>query len=303
MKVGEKLKVAYIVSIAHGLDAWTYREIDGLENNNTNVSLFPLKFRAGPYMPEAELDIYWFNWITVFLFQPWYFVRDPVKYLTLWFEALKTHSLPYLLVGFDFARQMSKRKIQFIDCVFADHKFFIGFYCKRIINLPLSIAIYGYELKNNTNWVILKQALPYADTIIVNCDYNKQLLAKISGNAIADKAKFIRHFAEVPDKAASTKIKILHVGGIKSQKGHAQLFKAIKSLGELSDNIEVWVAGYPGDINIQELALESGIADKVKIFESIPDQVLELLYQQCDIFYLPSITLRDGVSEGLGFPY
>ena len=45
---------------------------------------------------------------------------------------------------------------------------------------------------------MLKKALPDADTIIVNCDFNKQLLADIAGREIAERAQIVRHFAEMP---------------------------------------------------------------------------------------------------------
>jgi colanic acid/amylovoran biosynthesis glycosyltransferase len=299
MGKSKKLKVAYIISIAHGLDAWTYREIEALIERDIQVTLFPLRFRPGPYAPNPNWDCYKFKWSKVILKQLWGFTNHPIKYLCLLYEALKMHSLGYFLLGVDFSEQMSKRKIDLIHCVFGDHKFFVGYYCKKILNIPLSVALYGYELKNNPNWRMLKKALPLADTIIVNCDYNKQLLADFAGQNISEKVNVIRHFAQIPDIPDIKKIRILIVGGFVPRKGHDVLFKAVKALGPGADEVEVWVVGYQGPVDVQQLAHDSGVEDKVIVFGAVADQGLKYLYQNCDIFCLPSKTDSRGVNEGL----
>ena len=299
MGKSKKLKVAYIVSMNPGLDAWTYREIQVLTEKDIQITLFPLRFRPGPYMPPAHWDVYSFKWIKVILCQPWWFICRPLKYLSLLLEAFKTHSLAYFLLGNDFSQQMSKRNIDMIHCVFGDHKFFVGYYCKKILDIPLSVALYGYELRANPNLSMLKRALPDADTIIVNCDYNKELLADIAGREIAERAQLVRHFSEIPVVADQTKVRILMVGGFIVRKGHDVLFKAIKALGPTAAGVEVWVAGYPGPVDVHQLARDLGVEDKVIVFGSIEDRGLEFLYQNCDIFCLPSKTDSRGVNEGL----
>jgi colanic acid/amylovoran biosynthesis glycosyltransferase len=296
---GKKLKVAYIVSLNPGLDAWTYREIQVLTENDIQITLFPLRFLRGPYMPKSDWDIYFFKWIKVILSQPWCFICRPFRYLSLFLEAIRTHSFVYFLLGNTFSQQMSKRNIDMVHCVFGDHKFFIGYYCKKLLDIPLSVALYGYELKANPNLSMLKRALPDADTIIVNCDYNKQLLAHIAGREIADRAQVVRHFAEIPVVPAQTKVRILMVGGFIVRKGHDILFKAIMALGPTADEVEVWIAGYPGPVDVNQLARDHGVEDKVIVFGSIEDKGLEFLYQNCDIFCLPSKTVSGGVNEGL----
>jgi glycosyltransferase involved in cell wall biosynthesis len=125
------------------------------------------------------------------------------------------------------------------------------------------------------------------------------LLGQIAGNELGQKAKVIRHYAQIPVNGHFDKVKILIVGRFMERKGHDLLFQAVRGLGAEADNIEVWVAGLPGTVDVQHLAHDLGVEDKVRIFGSVTDQALDVLYQQCDIFCLPSRTDSQGVSEGL----
>jgi colanic acid/amylovoran biosynthesis glycosyltransferase len=299
VNIDERPHVAYIVSIAHGLDAWTYREMDALTEGGLKVTIFPLRYNPGPYMPKQEWDCYRFNKLLVFLHQLTSLLRHPASYIRLFSEALKTHSLGYFALAIDFSRQMARRKVDMIHCVFGDHKFFVGYYCKRILRIPLSVALYGYELRRNPNLTMLLRALPLADAVIVNCDFNKKLLTDIAGEKIGARTRVIRHFAQIPAVERSARVKILVVGGFVARKGHDILFKALRELGPGAEKIEVWVAGYPGPVDVEQLARDLGVADHVRVFGAIADQGINVLFRECDIFCLPSRTVAGGANEGL----
>jgi colanic acid/amylovoran biosynthesis glycosyltransferase len=161
------------------------------------------------------------------------------------------------------------------------------------------VALYGYDLKANPNWHLFRKSVQSADTIIVNCEFNKHLLAEIAGSEVGQRANVIRHYAHIRSSQREERISILIVGGFVERKGHSLLFRALKTLGSEINNIEVWVAGYPGPVDVMDLAWEIGVEDKVRMFGCVSDQVLELLYHECDIFCLPSKTDSHGVSEGL----
>ncbi len=299
MSNGEKRNIAYIVSMPHGLDAWTFREIYALAEDAINVTIFPLRYASGPYMPEQGWDCYRYNKWLVVLRQFLWLIRQPTTYIPLLIESIETRSLIDFLLGFDFAQQMAKRGVEMIHCVFGDHKLFIGYYCKRILGIPLSVALYGYDLRYNPNWSMFRRAMELCDSIIVNCDFNKHLLCEIAGNELGQKARVIRHYAQIPGDNRHDKARILIVGGFVERKGHDLLFQAVSSLGADADDVEVWVAGYPGPVDVRQLAREFGVEDKVRIFGSVTDHGLDFLYRQCDIFCLPSRTNTQGVSEGL----
>lgn len=291
--------IAYVISMPHGIDRWTFREIEGLRSRGLNISLFPIRYATGPYMPLASWHCY--------RFQRWHVIAQQVialiqmrgSYLSLVREALQTHTLVDLLLAIAFSQQMKRWHIEHIHCVFGDHKLFVGYYCKKLLHIPLSVAIYGYELKANPNWDMFQRALAACDEVITNCDYNGKLVKQYGGDHVTDKLHVIRHYADVIPARPRTLFNILIVGGFSERKGHDVLFKAIRALGDQAHCLEVWVAGYAGTVDVGALAHQLGVEAHVRIFGAVSDEMVNFLYQQCDLFCLPSRTDQDGISEGL----
>lgn len=294
-----KARVAYVVSMPHGLDAWTYREIATLKDQGVAVTIYSLKYRFGPYMPKADWYCYRPNKWLVVLRQPFLLLTNPTTYIQLLFEAFATRTLIDFFLAADFAQSMAKRKIDIIHCVFGDHKLFVGYYCKRILGLPLSVALYGYELRANPNWSMFRHAIQQVETVIVNCEYNRDLLEKNAGKQVALRSRIIRHHAEIPTKDDMNKVRVLMVGGFEERKGHKLLLEAVGRLGNDGVNVEVWVVGYPGKVDVRSIVLEKGLENKVRVFGSISDETLAYFYRECHIFCLPSQTDTRGVSEGI----
>jgi colanic acid/amylovoran biosynthesis glycosyltransferase len=282
-----------------GMDRWTFREIEALAEERIRISIFPTKCETGPYMPKPDWDCYVFKKWLVGLRQAWWLGKSPFTYIRLLFEALRTSSLVDFLLACDFAHHMVKIGVIRIHCVFGDHKLFIGYYCKRILGIPLSVALYGYDLRANPNWRMFRRAVRLCDDIIVNCEFNRHLLEQVAGSEVARDARVIRHYADIPAGNSAGKVKVLIVGGFRERKGHDLLFRAVQSLTEEAGNVEVWVAGYKGPVDVEQLARDFGVADKVRVFGEVSDRVVDLLFEECDIFCLPSRTDKDGVNEGL----
>ena len=81
------------------------------------------------------------------------------------------------------------------------------------------------------------------------------------------------------------------------KKGHKFLLEALKSL-ERSD-WELWVVGGKVDlgsrtIDVAAIVSQMGLDKQVSLLGRVSDDALAALYQACDIFFLPSITERDG---------
>jgi colanic acid/amylovoran biosynthesis glycosyltransferase len=161
--------------------------------------------------------------------------------------------------------------------------------------------LYGYELRANPNWQVFRQTINHCDSIVVNCDFNKQLLAECVGEELAQDAYVIRHYADIPAIADGRcdRVRVLIVGGFEERKGHDILFKAVKALGADLAHVELWVAGYRGCVDVEQLARDLGLSEQVRIFGAVSEPVLDFLYECCDIFCLPSRADQSGVSEGL----
>ncbi|MCL4488732.1 MAG: glycosyltransferase family 4 protein [Chloroflexi bacterium] len=289
-----QIRIAYILSMKSGLRGWLYREIEELAKSGAAVTLFPTKYTLGAYAPKPEWALYVYNPINVLLRQAYYLWHSPRLYLRLLKVAFRTKSLVDFVLGFDFAHQMRKRHVERVHCVPGGHQLFIGYYVKSILKIPLSVAIYGYELDANPNWGMAREALEVCDVIVTNCEHKKRQLIELFGN---DKirAEVIRHWHE-PVKTGDGKVRGLVVAGFLERKGHRVLFEAMKGL----DDLNLWVAGYPGPVDVAQLARDAGVADRVAILGEVTDEVLQFLYQSCDLFVLPSKAGSDsGVEEGV----
>lgn len=298
---GEKLNLAYITSMKHGLSAFNYRELEELTKLGLNIFLFPTKYGTGPYMPKKNWDCYVYNPYKVLFKQFFFFMRNPIKYVKILAEAVKSKSLMDMVIAFDFANQMRKKNVDRIHCHHGDHKLFIGYYCKKILNIPLSVTIHSHSLYVNPNWKMFKKSLDACDTIVSISDYNKRMLTEKFG-VDSKKVQVIRLFVDTEEFRPDKTNKILIVGQFTERKGHEILFNAVKKLNR--NDIKIWVVGegtwdQVGFVDVRQLAKDMDLEDKVVFFGMISDEVLMELYELCDIFCLPSRTASDGNKEGI----
>ena len=298
----EENNVGYILSMqVGGLLHFHYREIEELINSGINITIFPTKYSEGPYMPKKGWDCYVYRPLSVLLKQPKYFFTiGPSKYVRLFFEAIKSNSIIEFMLACDFSDQMKKRKIKWIHCHFGDRKLFIGYFCKRILNIPLSVTIHAHELYANPNKKMFKKSLNACDNIISISEYNKNLLLN-RFDIDERKVAVIRLFVDSEESDAT---KILIVGQIAERKGQDILLKAVKKINR--KDIKIWVVGGEWEKNseynidtLSNLAKEIGIKENVVFFAQVSDETLKILYKSCDIFCLPSRTPKSGQKEGI----
>ena len=103
------MHVAYIVSMPYGMDKWSFQELEGLSEHNIDVTVFPLKYAIGPYMPKEGWGLYVLSKWQLALRQPLWLLRFPIRYVTLLIEAILNRSVVDFFLGFDFAGQMARR--------------------------------------------------------------------------------------------------------------------------------------------------------------------------------------------------
>ena len=275
----QKLNLAYITSMKRGISAFNYREIDELTKHGLNISLFPTKYSTGPYMPKKSWNCYVYSPYKVLLKQSFFFMRNPIIYIKLLSEAIKSKSLMDMVIAFDFASQMRKKNIDRIHCHHGDHKLFIGYYCKKILNIPLSVTIHSHSLYVNPNWKMFKKSLGVCDTIISISDYNKKMLTEKFG-VDSKKVQVIRLFVDTEEFKSDETKKILIVGQFVERKGHKILFNAVKKLNR--NDIKIWVVGgetwdQVGFVDVRQLAKDLGLEEQVVFFGMVNDEVLSVI--------------------------
>lgn len=305
--------ISYITSGLRGLGPFTFREIECLiERYSCKIELCLTQLKKGPYMPKEEWNVHVATERKIFLGTLLFMIKHPKKFISLISEARKNKTILYLLLAFEFWRELRKKNLTRIHVQMADHKLFIGYYLHKIFDLKLSCTLHAHELYRRENYdkpgyfsLVWKCCNP----LITISNFNKKNLIEKYGIP-EDKIKVIRLFAEHKkiEELKKEKVKILITATWIDKKGHKILFDALKRLNR--NDIEVWCTGDMGGgpdsaVDLKKLIKDIGVEDKVMLLGRVSDTVLSLLYQNCDIYCLPSVTTyyEDGkVKEREGIP-
>ena len=88
------------------------------------------------------------------------------------------------------------------------------------------------------------------------------------------------------------------VGRQVKRKGFAWFIEHV--MPRLPENVHYWLAGDgPETQNIQDIAKQSGVSDRVRLLGRVSDEHLSLLYRGSDLFMMPNIPVP-GTMEGFG---
>lgn len=292
------LQIAAIVSMKAGMEAFVHRELGIISDLGHQILLLPTKVRPGLYAPRPEWTLYRWHWPELIWAQLTGLASMPRHYLGLLREALATGSVADFLLAWQLRHAAEAADVLY--ATFGDHKFFVGWYLKRISGRPLVVTIHAYELYKNPNPELFLIALEDADQVITVTEHNRELLRdrfRVSEN----KLRVVRINVDTEEFRPSHPLRILTVGSFVERKGHETLFRAIKQLDR--DDLQVWVVGdRAGEdrntVDVPALAKEIGVERQVAFFGSQKDLALKALYQACEIFCLPSRIDSDGVCEG-----
>jgi glycosyltransferase involved in cell wall biosynthesis len=282
----------------YGLPQFVFRDIQALTRKGHEVRLFTLHNTKGLYNPLPDWPVIPLSVVQALRHYLWFVLRHPLVYIALLKTAIKNRSLIDLFIAISFTDRM--QDVDVIFSYFGDHKLFVGYYCKRITDIPLVVTVRAYELHMNPNTRMFIESLKYCDRIATITEYNKSIL--INKFRVPDnKIEIVRQIVDLDSYRFTPKIKILIVGFFAQKKGHDILFKAVKQLNR--DDVELWVVGdVVSDhtrVDCRQLAKELGIESRIAFFGVQKDNALKALYRECDIFCLPSRTDCHGDHEGL----
>lgn len=289
------MNVAYIISMKGGMSAWNYREIDILIKNGLNIYIYPTKSEKGAYNPNNDWYTYEVSKYKAILLQVIAFLRYPFVYLRLFAIAAKTKTVPEFLLANAFVLNMVKFSLDHIHCHFGDSKLFTGYYCSKILGLPLTVTIHAYEILCNPNPEMFRIATNHCSKIVTVSDFNKQEIIRLF-DIPEDKIEVIHIHGDMSDERMQTSVKLLNVAMFTEKKGHEILLKAIKKLNR--KDITLWLVG-DGPIDVKKMAKEMELEDITVFFGIVNEKILKVLYEACDIFVLPSRTASNGDREGI----
>lgn len=291
------MRVGVVLTLKTGVERFVHRELQFFASKGMEISLYPTKYNKGLYAPDPDWKVYRWNYLTVLLNQPFFFVQQPVRYLQLLIMALRYKVVADFLIAWFFASHMSD--VDVIYSTFGDHKLFVGYFCKMILNKPLTVTFHAHELYVNPNEKLLVRALDACDQIVAVTEYNKEYLSKTFG-VDPKRIEVSRLSIDLEEFKPAEKFVILICAYFNERKGHDVLLKAVKQLNR--KDIEVWVVGGAGSetpvIDVAGLARELGIEEQVVIFGKVGGKPLTALFHACDVFCLPSRIDGRGLREG-----
>lgn len=291
------MRVAVIANMKAGLEQFIYRELCFFEESGLDISLFPTRFGPGLYNAHDDWRLVRWQPLVVLLWQVVCFAQSPFRYIRLFYEAIRYRALVDFALAHYFAPKM--RDVDTIYATFGDHKLFVGYFCKRILEKPLVVEIHAYELYENPNPRLFVHALHACDQIITVTEHNREYLREhfhVDPAAV----ELVRYSLDLQNYHPEEKFVILIVAFFTDRKGHDTLLQAVKELG--NEKIEVWVvggaAGRQSLVDVRALAHELDIESQVAFFGMLGGTALRAVYRACDAFCLPSRKDKGGAFEG-----
>lgn len=295
MSSNKKQPIAYIVPIGAGLDTFVYREVDALYDRGYRVTLFATKYKKGDiYSPKENWPYYTLTAKRLLIELPWLLLKMCLK-PGLLIEAIKDGGLIDLIFATKFAPIMKRDGIRSIHCHFGDHKFFIGYYCKRLTGLPLSVTTHAHEFYTNPNETLFRKALGEVDRVFPIAQKWVDLLIE-EYSVPAEKIRLNRLFVDANENKPLDELTIISVGRFTERKGFIYLMKALTLLEDL--NVRAIFVGF-GELDLNKLAEEEGVRDRVTVFAKMNQEQLRYFYRSCDILCVPSITTEREGAEGI----
>jgi colanic acid/amylovoran biosynthesis glycosyltransferase len=291
------MRVGVIATMKKGLELFVYRELLFFTRQGISLTIFPTKFQTGTYNARPDWRLIRWKIPLVLLMQPAYFLQNPSLYTYLLKEAIHYGAVIDFLLGWYCASKM--KDVDIIYATFGDHKLFVGYFCKRILNKPLVVTIHAYELYANPNPHLFERALNACDQVITVTEYNREFLHE-HRVIESTRVEVVRCGLDIEEYRPESKFIILIVGFFVDRKGHDVLLKAVKKLGQ--EDIEIWIVGDEGtesdSVDVRGLVAEMGLQSQVAFFGKLSGNALKAVYRTCDVFCLPSRKDLNGVSEG-----
>jgi len=287
--------IAYVVSMGEGLEAFVFRELEALYGYGYRFVLFATKYKTNDvFEPKAEWPTHSLTPMRLLFQLPIIFLRMLFR-LDLVGEAVRDGGFIDLVFATHFAPKIKSAGARQIHCHFGDHKLFIGYYCKRLTGLSLSVTIHAHEFYTNPNSRLFRRALDACDRIFPIAERWRERLA--TEYAVpASHMRLNRLFVDARSYRPSTDLTVIAVGRFTERKGFSDLLAAAQALADLE--LRFVFVGF-GEIDLNAQAEELGVEDRVIVFPKMDQKQLRYFYQNADILCVPSITTKREGAEGI----
>lgn len=335
----ETIKVAYFINNFPALsEGFVNNEVIGLRQRGLNIDVYSInRPSAGLLNPELEHltnDTYYIipnltakKLISAHLF---FILRFPRRYLRAgWFaykhrtrseSLLKTlmwmlfskkeltkpqrqNSLLHFIIVGMIAKRMLGRHYELLHAHFADSATGLALLTAMLLKKPFSFTAHAYDIF--TPQVNFVQKLERAQFIVTCTKYNRdyllseypqlspeKLLINLHGIHLEQFSRHRRKSAEVP--------LILSVGRLVPKKGMAILLYACKVLKDKGVSFRCRIVGDGPERPRLEMQIRlNQLLDCVEITGFLPPSEVKALYEEAEVFVLPSIEDEHGDRDGI----
>jgi colanic acid/amylovoran biosynthesis glycosyltransferase len=313
------MRVAYLVSrFPHVTETFIVRELEAVDRDPAiEIELLSLFPTVDPTVhPIAE------RW-TARLRRPatgeslkavgWWLLRRPLRLTaavaTVVAESVRKpgilgRSQVTLPIAAAHARRLQGDQVDHMHAHYATYPALAAWFCHRLTGVGYSFTVHAHDVFVHQEMLARKVA--DADFVVAISDYNRRFLEPYGGGTRTpveivhcgiDPAAFEFRPRVAP---ADGPVRAICVASLQEYKGHAVLLQALAEGEGGLERVELDLVG-DGVLrpDLERLARELGLADRVRFHGSQTEPRVRELLAAADIFVLPSIVARDGQMEGL----
>jgi glycosyltransferase involved in cell wall biosynthesis len=315
------LKVAYIMSRFPKLtETFVLYEMLALEQSGARVEIYPLlRERQSVTHPEAERLVRQARFQPFFspgiLYAQWHFFhRNPVRYLTLWWEVLRgafgslnffVGALGIFPKAVRFAYEMERQGVAHVHAHFATHPTVAALIIHRLTDIPFSFTAHGSDLHVDRR--MLDRKTDAAAFVVTVSSYNKEVMVRECGERARDKIHIIHCGVDLEVFVASRRerleprpLRIICVGSFEEVKGHRYLIEACSHLEKSGVDFQCDLVGDgPLRQRLQQQVLRACLADRIHFLGKLSRRRVVERLGEADVAVLASVPTPSGKREGI----
>ena len=306
------MRIAYVVSrFPHVTETFILRELNAVDlDPRIEIELLSLFPPVDPTVHPAAR-----RW-TDRLYTPrareslaalaWWALRRPLRLISsaaivaassLRRPSIMARSLITLPIAAAHARRLGGLGVEHVHAHYATYPALAAWLCHRLTGVPYSFTVHAHDIFVHQD--LLARKLGEARFVVAISDYNRRFLEPYGGGERTpvhvvhcgiDPAAFEFRPRVAPP---SGPVRAVCLASLQEYKGHAVLLRALARGGDALVGEGVLRP------ELERLAAELGIADRVRFHGSCTEPRVRELLEAADVFVLPSIVARDGQMEGL----